>query len=112
MTADTNAEPGLPINPEGDQEVDPSSDIEEVTPGAEGTQEVLPIHILLEGIAQASSPGHDPEPDSGPGLGLTGEDQGLIPVPTDQDQNQGQDQDQDPKEDVVTIPEAMMIPDL
>ena len=46
MTADMNAEAGLPINPEGDQEADPSPDIEEVTPGTEGAQEVLPIHIL------------------------------------------------------------------
>ena len=74
MTADTNAEAGLPIDPEGDQEADPGPDVEEVTPGAEGTQEVLPIPVLLEGIAQAGSPGHDPEPDPSPGLGLTGED--------------------------------------
>ena len=74
----------------------------------EDAQEVLPFHILLEGITQAGGPGHDPEPDPGPGLGLTGEDRGLIPTPTDQDQNQ----DQDPWEDVVTIPEAVVIPDL
>ena len=98
-TADMNAEAGLPINPDRDQEADPCPNIKEVTPGPEGTQEVLPIHILLEGIAQAGSPGHDPEPDSGPGLGLTGKDRGFIPVPTNQDQNQGQDQDQD----IVTI---------
>ena len=103
-TADMNAEAGLPIDPEGDQEADPSPDIKEVTPGTEGTQEVLPIHVLLEGIAQAGGPGHDPEPDSSPGLGLTGEGQGLIPAPTNQDQ--------DPGEDVVAIPEAIMIPDL
>ena len=112
MTADMNAEAGLPIDPEGDQEADPSPDVEEVTPGTEGAQEVLPIHILLEGITQAGGPGHDPEPDPGPGLGLTGEDRGFIPVPTNQDQNQGQGQDQDPRKDIVTIPEAMMIPDL
>ena len=110
MTANTNAEAGLPIDPEGDQEADPGPDIEEVTPGAEGAQEVLPIHVLLEGIAPAGSPGHNPEPDPGPGLGLAGEDQGLIPIPANQDQNQGQDQD--PGEDIVTIPEAIMIPDL
>ena len=40
-TADMNAAAGLPIDPEGDQEADPSPDIEEVTPGAEGTQEVF-----------------------------------------------------------------------
>ena len=74
MTADVNAETGLPIDPEGDQEADPGPDIEEVTPGTEGAQEVLLIHVLLEGIAQAGSPGHDPEPDPSPGLGLTGED--------------------------------------
>ena len=88
MIADTNVEAGLPIDPEGDQEADPGPDIEEVTPGAEGSQEVLPIHILLEGITPPGSPGHDPEPDPGPGLGLTGEDRGLGPIPTDQDQNQ------------------------
>ena len=76
-------EAGLPIDPEEDQEADPSPDIEEVTPGTEGAQEVLPIHILLEGITPAGGPGHDPEPDPGPGLCLTGQDQGLIPVPTD-----------------------------
>ena len=74
MTGDTNTEAGLPIDPEGHQEADPSPDIEEVTPGTEGAQEVLPIHILQEGIAQAGSPGHDPEPDPSPGLGLTGKD--------------------------------------
>ena len=79
-----NAEVGLPINPEGDQEADPSPDIEEVTPCAEGTQEVL-----QEGITKAGGPGHNQLPDPGPGLGLTGEDQGLVAV--DQDQNQGQD---------------------
>ena len=110
MTADMNAEAGLPVNPEGDPEGDPSPDIKEVTPGTEGTQEVLPIHVLLEGITQAGGPGHNPEPDPGPGLGLTGEDQGLVSIPANQDQNQ--DQDQDPGEDVVAIPEAIMIPDL
>ena len=83
MTADTNAGAGLPIDPEGDEEADPSPDIQEVTPNTEGTQEVLPIHVLLEGITLAGSPGHDPEPDPSPGLGLTGEDQGLTPVLTD-----------------------------
>ena len=48
-TADTNTEAGLTIDLEGDQEADPSPD-DKVTPGAEGTQEVLPIHVLLEGI--------------------------------------------------------------
>ena len=85
-------EAGLPIDPEGDQEADPGPDIKEVTPGAEGTLEVLPIHILLEGITPVGGPGHDPEPDPSPGLGLTGEDRGLIPVPANQDQNQDQDQ--------------------
>ena len=108
MTADMNAEAGLPINSEGDQEADPSPDIKEVTPGAGGAQEVLPIHVLLEGITPAGSQGHDPEPDLSSGLGLTGEDQGLVPVPADQNQ----DQDQDLGEDVVTVPEVMMIPDL
>ena len=111
-TADMNTEAGLLIDPEEDQEADPSPDIKEVTPGTEGVQEVLPIHILLEGFAPVGSPGHDPEPDHGPGPGLTGEDQGLIPIPADWDQNQGQDQNQDPGEGIVTIPEAMMIPDL
>ena len=74
QTADMNTEAGLPIDPEGDQEADPSPDVEEVTPGAEGAQEVLPIHVLLKGIAPADGPGHDPEPDPCPGLGLAGED--------------------------------------
>ena len=104
MTADTNAETGLPINPDMDQEADPGPDIEEVTQGTEGAQQVLPIHDLLEGITQAGGPGHDPEPDPGPGLGLTGEDQGLVPTIANQDQDLG--------EDVVTIPEAIVIPDL
>ena len=112
MTADTNTEAGLPIDSEGDQEADPSPDVEEVTPGTEGAQEVLPIHILLEGITQPGDPVHDPEPDPSPGLGLAGEDQGLIPIPANRDQNQGQDQDQDPGEHVVAVPEAVMIPDL
>ena len=79
MTADMNAEAGLPIDPEGDQEADPGPDIEEVTPGTVGAQEVLPIHILLEGIAPAGGPGHDPEPDPSPGLGFAGEDVVTIP---------------------------------
>ena len=90
-TADMNTEAGLPIDPEGDQEADSSPHIEEATPGAEGTQEVLPIHVLLEGITQAGGPGHDPEP-------------GPISMPTNQDQ--------DPGEDIVAVPEATMIPDL
>ena len=102
-------EAGLLINPEEDQEADPSPDIKEVTPGAEGTQEVLPIHVLLEGIVPAGSQDHDPEADPSPGLGLAGEDWGLIPIPINRNHNQGQDQD--PKEDVVAVPEAMMIPD-
>ena len=73
MTADMNAEAGLPINPEGDQEADPGPDVKEVTPDVEGIQEVLPIYILLEGITPAGGPGHDPEPDPSPGLGLAGE---------------------------------------
>ena len=64
-------EAGLPINSEGDQEADPDPD---VTPGTEGAQKVLSIHILLEGITLAGGPGQDLEPDPGPGLGLTGED--------------------------------------
>ena len=52
MTADINSEAGLPIDPGGDQEADPGPDVEEVTPGAEGVQEVLPIHVLLEGIVK------------------------------------------------------------
>ena len=74
MTADTNADAGIPINPEGDQEADPSPDVKEVTPGTESTQEVLPIYVLLEGIAQAGGPGHNLEPDPSPGLGLPRED--------------------------------------
>ena len=38
MTADTNAEAGLPIDPEADQEADPGPDVEEVTPGTEGSR--------------------------------------------------------------------------
>ena len=76
VTADTNAVAGLPINPEGDQEADPGPDIEEVTPSTEGTQEVLLIHILLEGISQAEGP----DQDLGPGSSLTEEGQGLIPT--------------------------------
>ena len=118
MTADVNTvtaaemTTSLHINPEGDQEADPTLDIEGVTPDAEAILEVLLIHVLQEDITPAGDPGHDPEPDSSPGLGLTGEDRGFIPPPADQDQNQGQDQDQDPGEDVVAIPEAIMIPDL
>ena len=67
---------GLPIDHEGDQEADSSPNAKEVAADAEGTQEVLLIHILLEGIAQAESPGYDP--DLGPGPGLTEEGQGLI----------------------------------
>ena len=89
-TANTNAAAGLPINPEGDQEVDPSPDIKEVTPGAEGTQ-VLLIHILLEGIAQAEGPDHNPDPDLGPGPGLTEEGQGLIPAIINRGQSLGPD---------------------
>ena len=65
MKADMNVEAGLPIDPEGDQDADPSPDVEEVTPGTEGAQEVLSIHVLLEGIAQAGGPGHDLEPVPG-----------------------------------------------
>ena len=41
VTADMNAAAGLPIDPEGDQEADPSPDIKEVTPDTEGAQEVF-----------------------------------------------------------------------
>ena len=78
VTADMNTAAGLPIDPEGDEEADPGPDIKEVTPGTEGTQEVLLIHIPLEGIAQAEGPDHDPDPDLGPGPGLAEESQGLI----------------------------------
>ena len=114
VTAETNAAAaigttsGLPIDPEGDQEADPGPDIEGVTPSAEGTQEVLLIHILLEGIAQAEGPDHNP--DLGPGPGLTEEDQGLVPMIIDPGQSLGPDPG--PGEDAVTIPEAMMVPDL
>ena len=77
-TAGMNAAAGLPIDPEGDQETDPSPNVKEVTPSTEGTQEVLLIHVLLEGITQAEGPDHDPDPDQGPGPGLTEEGQGLI----------------------------------
>ena len=116
ITADVNTvtaiemTTSLHINPEGDQGADPTLDIEGVTPDAEAILEVLLIHILKEDITPAGGPGHDPEPDPGPGLGLTGEDRGLIPTPTNQGQNQGQDQV--PGEDIVTISEAVMIPDL
>ena len=86
MTADTNTAAAigttgsLPINPEGDQGADPGPDVKEVTPSAEGTQEVLLIHVLLEDIAQAEGPDQDPDPDLGPCPGLTEEGQGLIPA--------------------------------
>ena len=85
-TADMNAAAaigttsGLPIDPEGNQEADPSPDAKEVTPGTEGAQEVLLIHVLLEDFAQAEGPDHDPDPDLGPGPGLAGEGQGLVPT--------------------------------
>ena len=75
MTADVST------NPERDQEADPALDIEGVTPDAEAILEVLLIHVLQEDIALAGGPGHNPEPDPSPGLGLTGEDRGLIPAP-------------------------------
>ena len=81
-TAETNAAAaigtthGLPIDPEAD----PSPDFKEVTPSAEGAREVLLIHVLLEGIPQVEGPDHDPDPDLGPGPGLTEEGQGLIPA--------------------------------
>ena len=115
-TADLNAATatattgGLPINPEGDQEADPSPDIKEVTPSTENTQGVLLTHILLEGITQAEGPDHDPDPDLGPGLGLAEEGQGLIPAIIDQGQSLGPDPG--PGEDAVTIPEAVMVPEL
>ena len=80
MTADMNTvtaaekTTGLHINPEGDQRADPTLDIKGVTPDAEAILEVLLIHILQEDITPAGGPGHDPEPDPSPGLGLTGED--------------------------------------
>ena len=80
-TADMNAVTGIPIDPEGDQEADPSPDVEEVIPSTEGTQEVLLIHIPLEGITQAEGLDHDPDLGSGPGL--TEEGQGLIPTIVD-----------------------------
>ena len=55
-TADVNAVAatgttvGLPTNPEGDQEADSGPDVKEVTLDAEGAQEVLLVHVLLEGI--------------------------------------------------------------
>ena len=75
VTADTNTVAGLPIDPEGDQESDPSADSIEVISGTEGAQEILLIHIPLEGITQAEGP----DPGS--------------------------------REDEVTVPEAMMVPD-
>ena len=80
VTADMNTVAGLPIDPEEDQGADPGPDIKEVTPSTEGTAEVLLIHILLEGMAQAEGPDHDPDPDLGSGPGLTEEGQGLIPT--------------------------------
>ena len=116
MTADPNAvtakgtTSGPPINPEGDQEAHPSPDIEEVTPGLEGAQGVLLTCILLEGITQAEGPDHDPDPDLGPGPGFTEESQGFIPAIINHGQSLGPDPG--PGEDAVTIPEAMMVPDL
>ena len=81
----------LPIDPEGDQEADPGPDIKEVTPGTEGTQEVLLTHVLLEVIAQVEGPDHDPDPDLGPGQGLAEEGQGLIPTIINQGQSLGPD---------------------
>ena len=89
MTADMNTvtaakmTTNFHIDPEGDQGADPTLDIEGVTPDAEAILEVLLIHVLQEDITPAGSPRHDPEPDPSPGLGLTGEDQGLVPAPTD-----------------------------
>ena len=86
VTADTNLTTAigtissLPIDPEGDQEADPSPDVKEVTPGTEGTQGVLLTHVLLEDVTQAEGPDHDPDPDLGPGPGLAEEGQGLIPA--------------------------------
>ena len=108
--ADMNTAAGLPINPEGDQEADPSPDVKEVTPGTEGTQEVLLIHILLEGITQAEGPDYNPDPDLGQGPGLTEEGQGLAPTIIDQGQSVGPDPG--PGKDAVTVPEAVMVPDL
>ena len=116
VTADTNAAAaigttgGLPIDPEGDQRADPGPDVKEVTPSAEGTHKVILIHVLLEDIAQAEGPDHNPDPDLGPDPGLTEESQGLIL--TIIDQGQSLDPDPGPEEDTVTIPEAMMVPDL
>ena len=79
MTADMNTvtvvemTASLHINPKGDQGADPILDIKGVTPDAEVILEVLLIHILQEDISPAGSPGHHPEPDPGPDLGLTGE---------------------------------------
>ena len=99
-----------PYQSRRDQEADPSPDIKEVTPSTEGTQEVLLIHILLEGITQAEGPDHDPDPDLGPGPGLTEEGQGLIPTIINQGQSLGPDPG--PGEDTVTVPKAVMVPDL
>ena len=106
-TADMNTAAGLPIDPEGDQGADPSADIKEVTPSAEGTQEVLLIHILLEGVTQAEGPDHDP--DLGPGPGPAEEGQGLIPTIIHQGQSLGPDPGLG--EDAVAIPVAMIVPD-
>ena len=105
VTADMNAVAGLPVDPEGDQDADPSPDVKEVTPSTEGAQ-VLLIDILLEGIAQAEGP----DPDLGPGPGLTEEGQGLIPAIVDRGQSLCPDPG--PREDAVTVPEAVMVPDL
>ena len=116
VTADTNATAaigttgGLPIDPEGDQEADPSPDIEKVTPGADDAQEVLLIHVLLEGINQTEGPDHDPDPDLGPGSGIAEEGQGLVPTIVDQGWSLGSDSG--PGEDAVAVPEAVMVPDL
>ena len=64
----------LHIDPKRNQGADPTLDIEGVTPDTEAILEVLLIHVLQKDITPAGSPGHDPEPDPSPGLGLTGED--------------------------------------
>ena len=110
VTADMNAVAGLPIDPEGDQKADPGPDTEEATPSTEGAQEVLLIHIPLEGITQPEGPDHDPDPHLGPGPGLTEEGQGLIPTIINCGQSLGPDPG--PREDAVTTPEAVMVPDL
>ena len=79
-TADTNTVAGLPIDPEGDQEADPGPDVKEVAPSTEGAQEVLLIYVLLGGITQVEGPDHNPDPDLGPGPGLTEGGHSLIPA--------------------------------